>query len=263
MATKAKKNKKISEIKINPKVIITAVAICVVLAVIISIISITAKHPPAELYNFNKPKTQGVDISEHNGKVDWEALAKEYDFAFIRAGYRGYGENGIITEDKYVRDNLNAANKAGIPVGLYFYSQATNEKEAQKEASFAVSIAKKYKIDLPIMIDFEYPCNSEGEQVGRLVEANLSPDENAQLINAFLDKVESKGYTSGVYASSSVFYHRISTDKLNDNAVIWVADYNKNVTFDVDYTIWQYSEKGKSKAVSSKYVDLNYWFSNE
>ena len=261
MATKVKtKNKKVNKIAVKPKMIVIAVAVCVLIAIIASSVSLMARHPKAEIYNFNKKKAHGVDVSEHNGEIDWDALAKEFDFAFIRVGYRGYSEKGVISEDKYAATNLEAANKAGIPVGVYFYSQATTEREAQKEASFAIKIAKKYKIDLPIMIDFEYPCNSNGKQVGRLVDANLTADDNATIINAFFDTVENKGYAYGLYASSSVLHDRISMNKLNDNAVIWAADYNSKVTFDVDYTVWQYSEKGKSNAVSSKYVDLNYWF---
>lgn len=255
-----KKGIKASDIKANPKTVIAAVAVCVVLAVIISAVSLASIHPKAEIYSFNKKIAQGVDVSEHNGEIDWQALSKEYDFAFIRVGYRSYGENGKIAEDKLARENLAAANKAGIPVGIYFYSQAINEKEAEKEAEFALKIARRYKIDLPIMIDFEYPCDSNGNHVGRLTEAALSPDENARIINAFIHKVEDKGYCAGVYASSSVLFNRISTRKLSDSALIWVADYNKKVTYNVDYTIWQYSKTGKCSAVSSKYVDLNYWY---
>ena len=264
MATKVKtKKKKVNKTTVKPKIIVIAVAVCVLIAIIISIISLVPNHPKAEIYNFNKKKAQGVDVSEHNGEIDWAALSKEFDFAFVRVGYRGYGENGVIAEDKYARKNLEEANKAGIPVGVYFYSQATTEKEAQKEASFAIKIAKKYKIDLPIMMDFEYPCDSNGNQVGRLADAELTADDNAKIINAFFDIIEDKGYSFGLYASSSVLHNRISMNKLDNDAVIWAADYNSKVTFDVDYTVWQYSEKGKSKAVSSKYVDLNYWFSNK
>lgn len=260
--TKSKKKKKAKEIKINPKIIITAVAVCVVIAVIASCVSLAAKRPHTEHYDFGKERAQGVDVSEHNGKINWKKLAEEYDFAFIRVGYRGYGKNGIITEDKCARDNLAAANEAGIPVGIYFYSQATNEKEAEKEAAFAAKVARRYRVELPLMIDFEYPCDSSGRHIGRLVDANLTADEAAEIINAFLNKAEDKGYNSGLYASSSVLYNNISTDELNDSAVIWAADYNSRVTFDVDYTIWQYSERGKSKAVSSKYIDLNYWYNS-
>lgn len=257
--TKAKK-KKLKEININPKIIVAAIAVCVVLAIIVSSVSLVSRRSHTELYDFGIKRAQGVDVSEHNGEINWQKLAAEYDFAFIRVGYRGYGENGIIAEDKLARDNLAAANEAGIPVGIYFYSQATSKKEAQKEAAFAAKVAKRYRVELPLMIDFEYPCDSSGNQVGRLVDARLTADEAADIINAFLDKAEDKGYSSGVYASSSVLCNHISMDRLNDNAVIWAADYNSKVTYDVDYTIWQYSETGKSEAVSSKYVDLNYWY---
>ena len=78
---------------------------------------------------------KGIDVSDNNGKIDWEMVKETQDFAFIRVGYRGYG-NGEIVEDKYARENLKNAEKAGIPVGVYFYTQALDEKEAEKEADF-------------------------------------------------------------------------------------------------------------------------------
>lgn len=256
-AKKRKGKKQTKDININ--LLISAVAVCVVIAVIVSVVSLGRSRRTPAVYDFGKEVAQGVDVSEHNGKVDWEKLAEEYDFAFIRVGYRGYG-NGKITEDKYARENLKAAEKAGIPVGVYFYTQSVNEKEAQREAAFVLNIVKHYKLELPVVIDFEYPCDKVGNPVGRLNESNLTAQESTAVINAFLDKVQDKGYACGVYASSSVYASRIDTRSLNKSAVIWVADYNQSVSYDVDYDIWQYSERGKSDAVSSKYVDLNYWY---
>ncbi len=174
-------------------------------------------------------------------------------------GYRGYG-NGEIYEDKYAADNLKNANKAKIPVGVYFYTQAVTAEEAEDEADFVYDIIKKYNIDLPVMIDLEYPIDSDGNAVGRLVESDNDLNKNAEIINSFVEKLEKKGYTAGVYASSSVLHNKISMKKLKKSAVAWVADYNDKVTYDVDYTIWQYSETGSVDGVSSKYVDLNYWY---
>lgn len=250
-------------IKDKSKLNIPALAVIgiIILAVIISVIAVAASRGsrPDGLYQFNQSVANGIDVSEHNGEIDWEKVKETQDFAFIRVGYRGYG-NGEIYEDKYAADNLKNANKAKIPVGVYFYTQAVTTEEAEDEADFVYDIIKKYNIDLPVMIDFEYPIDSDGNAVGRLVESDNDLNTNAEIINSFVEKLEKKGYTAGVYASSSVLHNKISMKKLKKSAVAWVADYNDKVTYDVDYTIWQYSETGSVDGVSSKYVDLNYWY---
>lgn len=254
--------KKIS-VKNKAKLNIPSIAVIAVIiaAVIVSVTAVAlSKGSKSDgLYKFNQSVSNGIDVSEHNGKVDWGKVKETQDFAFIRVGYRGYG-NGEIYKDKCADDNLKNANKAKIPVGVYFYTQAVTAEEAEDEADFVYNIIKKHNIDLPVIIDFEYPIDSDGNAVGRLVDSNNDINANAEIINAFIDKLEKKGYTAGVYASSSVLHNKINMKKVRKSAVRWVADYNDNVTYDVDYTVWQYSETGSVDGVGSKYVDLNYWY---
>lgn len=263
MAVKSKK-KKIVINKENPKsgIIMAAVAAVLVIALVISV-TVVAKSGSGEKgvlqYDFGKKVAEGIDISEHNKEVDWSKIAESKDFAFIRVGYRGYG-NGKIVEDKYTKENLKAANKADIPVGVYFYTQAITPKEAKEEAKFVLDIVKHYDISLPVIIDFEYPADENGLRVGRLCEADLTKAEKTEIINAFCSYVEDKGYVGGVYASSSVLSLDIDTKKLGKESLIWVADYNSEVTYDVEYTVWQYSKTGKVDGVESEFVDLNYWY---
>ncbi|MDE6864071.1 MAG: hypothetical protein K2J41_06790, partial [Eubacterium sp.] len=141
-------------IKDKSKLNIPALAVIgiIILAVIISVIAVAASRGsrPDGLYQFNQSVANGIDVSEHNGEIDWEKVKETQDFAFIRVGYRGYG-NGEIYEDKYAADNLKNANKAKIPVGVYFYTQAVTAEEAEDEADFVYDIIKKYNIDLPVM----------------------------------------------------------------------------------------------------------------
>ena len=96
----------------------------------------------------------GVDVSEHQGYIDWEAVARAgYSFAFIRVGYRGYGEAGNLNEDAAAVDNLRRAKAAGLRVGTYIFSQALNEEEARAEADLAVGVitSSGVETDLPLM----------------------------------------------------------------------------------------------------------------
>lgn len=201
----------------------------------------------------------GIDVSHHNGEIDWKTVSENNDFAIIRAGYRGYSE-GKINEDTYFKENIKGAKKAGIPIGVYFYSQATTVEEAKEEASYVLSLIRGHNVSLPIFIDYEYAFNKDGMHDGRLFNAKLTSAEATEIINAFCDKINKGGHYAGLYASSSVLNNDIKTSKLNKNIYIWVADYNKSVKYRGDYDIWQYTKTGSSEGVNSKYTDLNYWY---
>lgn len=241
------------------KIIITAVAL--VLAAVLAVTGIAVSHTgrklPNPLVTLDKDKAYGVDISHHNGKVNWKTLKNEVDFAIIRVGYRGY-QNGAVCIDKNAKKNLRAANDAGIPVGVYFYTQAVNEDEAREEARACLDVIKKYDISLPVFYDFEYPT-SNGKHTGRLFEAGLTKKENSRLINAFCTEIEDAGYQSGVYASSFMYKSNFKMSELNKSIYIWVADYNPSVTYNGDYDLWQFSDKGQVNGVKKR-VDENYWY---
>lgn len=254
MATKVKK-----EIGNKTKFIITAVILSAAVAVT-AVVGVISNNRETEYYDFQKDVAVGIDVSEHNGKIDWVSVSENADFAFIRVGYRGYG-TGKIAEDELAEDNLRDAQKAGIPFGVYFYSQAISEEEAEKEADFVLKTVRHYKPQLPLIIDFEYASDEEGNKTGRLFEAHLSSEENTNIINAFCRKIKDKGYSCGLYASSSVLRFDIDTKNLVKDTAVWVADYSDSVRYDVDYKIWQYSRTGTCEGVSSKNVDLNYYYS--
>lgn len=238
------------------KIVIACVSIILILVILLAVAFIPKNN---ELYSFDKDVAVGIDVSEHNKAIDWKRVSKKVDFAFVRVGYRGYTKGNIKLDSCY-EDNLIGANKYNVPVGVYFYSQATSVKEARDEAKTAISAVSSYKIDLPIVIDFEYAYDKKGDDAGRLYDAHLTKEESTKIIKEFCKTVEKAGYTAGVYASTYMYYDAIDVKKLSDKAVIWVADYNKEITYNGTYDIWQYSSTGKLSGVKSKYVDFNYWY---
>ncbi len=256
-----KKNRKIKRIKKikkdNIKYLTSAVVILLAASILITIIALSSNH--AIPLSFDGDKLSGIDISSHNGEVEWDKVKDNIDFAFIRVGYRGY-EGGTINEDKNAEKNLRQANKNKIPVGVYFYSQATTEEEAIEEAEFALSMVKWHDISLPIVIDFEYPQDKEGNLIGRLHEASLDNNERTNIVNAFCQTIKDAGYEYGVYASSNVFSNQLNTKDFLPDTLIWVAHYSDNLKYTNNVDIWQYSKTGKMDGVPSKNVDLNYWF---
>ena len=98
----------------------------------------------------------GVDVSRHQGAIDWKkAREAGVTFAFIRIGYRGYGKEGTLNLDQRFEENIVNAQKEGIDVGVYFFSQAINEEEAREEAEFVLDALEGYELQLPVVYDPE------------------------------------------------------------------------------------------------------------
>ncbi len=192
--------------------------------------------------------TFGIDISRHNGNIDWNAVkASGVDYVIIRCGYRG-SATGVLIEDQTFRTNIKGATAAGLKVGVYVFSQAINEVEAVKEASLAVSLVKGYNLTYPIFIDTE----SSGGRADRIDKATRTA-----VVNAFCQTVASAGYKPGIYASKTWFEDKLNMGAVNGSYKIWLAQYSAAPTYKGRYDMWQYSSKGKISGISTK-VDLNY-----
>ena len=188
----------------------------------------------------------GIDISRHNGKIDWNAVKSSgVDYVIIRCGYRGSSSGALITDQNF-QSNIKGATAAGLKVGIYVFSQAINEVEAVKEASLAVSLAKGYKLTYPIFIDTE----SSGGRADKIDVATRTA-----VVNAFCQTVQSAGYQAGIYASKSWFEQKLSMGSVG-NYRIWLAQYAAAPTYSGRYDMWQYSSKGTISGINGK-VDLN------
>ena len=190
----------------------------------------------------------GIDVSKWQADIDWNAVkAAGIDFAIIRVGYRG-SETGVLVEDPYYRRNIDGATKAGLKVGVYFFTQAITEAEAVEEASMALSLTSGYKLAYPIFIDTE---NGSGN-----ARANgLDKATRTKCITAFCKTIENAGRKAGVYASKSWYGTKVDVNQFN-NYCIWVAQYNTTCTYTGRYSIWQYTSTGRVPGIKGN-VDLN------
>ena len=190
---------------------------------------------------------RGIDVSKYQGNIDWGAVAASgINFAIIRVGYRG-SSSGALVQDPNFKKNISGATKAGIKVGLYFFTQAVNEAEAVEEASMAMSLASGYKVTYPIFIDTERA--SDGRANG------LSKSARTAVVKAFCQTIRNGGYKAGVYASKSWYANQLNASALNGYC-IWVAQYNSSCTYSGKYDMWQYSSKGSVSGIKGN-VDMN------
>lgn len=257
--TGAMRSRKYVSVKNSKPFTGTFILLLVVVIVAVSCFFTLRSRDDSKFFDTNAKVVQGVDVSEHNQNIDWDKLKDETDFAIIRVGYRSYGK-GEIFEDKTAKQNLKSAKKAGVPVGVYFYSQAVTVEEAEEEADFVIKTIKHMKVELPVFIDYEYAYGSDGQITGRLAEAGLSAQEATDILNAFCARITSADYEAGVYASTYFYNEKLLPSRLHKDTVKWVADYNESITYTGDYDIWQYSKTGSLSGNGSKYIDLNYWY---
>ena len=95
----------------------------------------------------------GVDVSDHQGAIDWSAVASDgVDFAFVRVGNRGYTEGALYADTRYA-ENIDNATSAGLDVGAYFFSQAVSVEEAREEAEFVLRLLAGRYLALPVAYD--------------------------------------------------------------------------------------------------------------
>lgn len=188
----------------------------------------------------------GIDISKHNGTVDWNAVKNAgVEFVILRCGYRG-SASGVLVEDEKFRTNIKGATAAGLKVGIYFFSQAVNEMEAVEEASLTLSLIKGHKISYPVYIDVE-AANGRAD--------GLSAAERTKVVKAFCETVRDSGYTAGVYSNKNWFAEKMDTGAFG-NYRIWLAQYTESPTYTGRYEMWQYSSQGTIPGIKGD-VDLN------
>lgn len=198
---------------------------------------------------------QGIDVSEHQGEIDWEEVADEgWAFAFIRVGYRGYGEAGNLHEDKRAIENLRSAKEAGLMVGAYIFSQALDEEEAREEAELAVSVIEESEIELnlPLVYDPEIITNDDGRA------NDITREQVALNARAFREEVESgSDIRAEIYSNLQWEHELYDAETLNDYE-IWYADYGDSPQTPYHFGWWQYSEEGSVAGIEGN-VDLDMW----
>lgn len=193
----------------------------------------------------------GVDVSEYQEDIDWEKVKDSgVEVAILRAGFRGYGEDGNMKKDEYFDTNMQGALAAGLDVGVYFFSEAINYEEGVEEAELVLSMVKPYSFDQPIIIDTE----KVGAEDGR---ANLiSVEERTQALLGFCETIEAAGYTPMIYASTYWFASALDLSKLGKYE-FWLAAYD-TPQFPYHVEGWQYASDGYVPGIAGN-VDMNVW----
>ena len=181
---------------------------------------------------------KGVDISEHNGSVDFQALKNAgVQFVIIRLGY---GSDYVSQDDSRFSENVRKAETAGMPWGAYLYSYAKTAAMAKSEAQHALRLLAGKKPAYGVWFDVE--------------DSQIANADLAATCQTFCGAMEAAGVYAGIYASLSWLNGKLNSPLL-DKYDKWVAQWNSTCTYKKPYGIWQYTDK---LVVSGKNFDGNW-----
>lgn len=192
---------------------------------------------------------KGIDVSEHNGVIDWEKVkASGVGFAMVRAGYG-------LTADKRFVSNATECTRLGIPFGVYWFSYAMSAERAAQEAAACLGLIAPYTLNCPVAFDFEYDSVNYASKKGVTITTALA----SEMARAFCRTVRAAGYPAMNYANPD-YLNRYFDAGIQKEFPLWLAQW-PNGTPSLDKPprscdIWQYSEKGSAPGISGP-VDLD------
>ena len=202
------------------------------------------------LYCLKQESYVGVDVSAFQHDIDWNQVKSSgVDFAMLRLGYRGWGANGTLVEDEYIQQNLRGTAAAGMPIGAYFFSQATTLDEVHEEIEFMLEILGDYQLEYPIVLDWEVANPTEGRV------QNVTRRELTDMLRYFCDEMSARGFDPMVYFNWTQASRMIYLNELEDYP-FWLALYQDRMTFPFRVEMWQYTSEGKVPGIEGD-VDVN------
>lgn len=189
---------------------------------------------------------KGIDVSEHQGVINWNEVKNHIDFAMVRAGY---GKNNI---DKQFERNIKECNRLGIPVGIYWFSYALNEDMARQEAKYALAAVNDYRLEYPISFDLEYDTLKYAKKNGVNIDKRLATN----MVKAFCSEIEAAKYYAMNYTNQDFINNHFYFNEI-ERYCPWYAWYNKELDRS-NVGMWQYSASGSIPGIEGSEVDLDY-----
>ena len=200
-----------------------------------------------------KEAKKGIDVSTFQGDIDWKKVKNDgIDFSIIRLGFRGYESGKIVLDSKFI-DNIEGSLDVGLDTGVYFFTEALNEKESIEEAEFVIENLKDYKINMPVVIDVEESTNTEKTRT-----RDLTAEQRTKNVIAFCEKIKEAGYDVMIYGNLKSFMIMMDIEKL-EGYDKWFAYYRYPFHFPYKIKMWQYTAYERINGIDGK-ADVNLMF---
>lgn len=184
-------------------------------------------------------KIKVIDVSEHNGRIDWAAIKPHIGAAILRLGY---GDNTTAQDDAQWARNVQECERLGIPWGAYLYSYATSTAHIDSEIAHALRLLKGHKPAYPVYFDTEEPGT------GQFARAYAK---------RFCAAMEKAGYTAGIYASESWYNSYMPGLTLY---TLWIAKYSAySPHVGANYDAWQFTSAASMPGCASS-LDVSWYY---
>lgn len=173
----------------------------------------------------------GIDVSRHNGKINWENIkSSNIDFVFIKAS------EGRTLLDPWFKANLAGVKKENIRFGIYHFFKFN--RDGNDQARLYLAQIKATKSDFPPILDIEeYTNTRSGKSIKDIVKE----------IKKFISTVESSTGRKVIIYMNEHDYNKYIKDNFNDNP-LWVCSLDEEPNIDRDWKFWQYTHRGKLKS---------------
>lgn len=194
----------------------------------------------------------GIDISEHNGIINWSLVKQSgIKFAICRAGYG----NSVSQIDKKFQYNITNALAQGIDVGAYWFSYAVSPEDAKMEWQVCKQIISPYKSKMVYPIAFDYEYDSYDYYVKQKGNKPSNSLVN-EIVMTFVNAAKADGYKVMIYTNND-YARNIFTSQILNSCDIWFADYSGSP--DRSCAIQQTKSNGRINGISTN-VDLDTCF---
>ena len=209
------------------------------------------KDNKSQAFKLNKIEVlTGIDVSEHQKIIDWDAVKKSgIAFAIIRCGY---GKDDPSQDDEMFARNVAECERLNIPYGIYLYSYALDIEGAKSEAAHALRLISGHNPELGIWFDME---DADGYKL-----RNGMPSNNTlvEMCITFCEIMKENGYKTGVYANLNWLMNQLNDSRL-DIYDKWVAQWNSTCNYTKKFVMWQYTSDGTVEGIEGR-VDMNKYY---
>lgn len=189
----------------------------------------------------------GIDVSQHQGTINWDKVKNNISFAILRLGWIGNKNNHTL--DTQFERNYSECKRLGIPVGVYVYNYCNSEDTAKSGAEWTIKNLNGKTLELPVYIDME---DSSIKSLGK--------DKLTNIVIAFNTVIENAGLWAGIYANLDWYNNYLNKDTIKSKYTTWIAHYTSGTNkYEGEYDVWQNSSSGNVSGISGN-VDTNYMY---
>mgnify|MGYP000928522405 FL=1 len=178
-----------------------------------------------------------IDVSGHDGLIDWDSAKEHIEGVIIRIGY---GDDYAYQDDKQAVQNMDECERLGIPYGVYIYSYAMTMQETESEISHTLRMLKGHNPVRGVWFDME-----DADEYKKNHGMDVYSEEDRTLLTdiciRFIDEMHSRGYITGVYANYDYYKNVLDTNRLymTEGFNMWLAHWDVEEP-DMDCMMWQF-----------------------